>query len=122
MPKSFSFNVTGTSRMQRRLSHARDKLDRDSQLATHDEGQSVFDSSQSIVPIGEGDLKLSGNLTEVERTTDDMSVEITYGNERVDYAAAVHESPTNPGRKYLERPMNESETGMSQRIAGKVKL
>lgn len=105
------------------------------------EGEEILYRSQhEFVPIDEGDLFNSAQMTVVEegQDIDKLEVVLSYGDEKTGaYALAVHESPSGydpptwkgkevqfdtGGPKYLEKPLLEAADGMIERIASKVKL
>lgn len=89
--------------------------------ALHDEAESVLAASQVIVPVETGALKETGRVTEVETDNGAIAVAVTYGDEAVQYAAAVHESES-PGAKYLERPLRDAVGDMARRLADRLKV
>jgi hypothetical protein len=124
--------------LDRHLAEARRSL----QSGIISEGESIMARSKAeFVPKDEKNLEASGQVT-VEGGTgsnlDDFSVVLSYGDDKTAaYALTVHETPsgydpptwqgkevkfTTGGAKYLERPLFEAESGMLERIAGRVKL
>lgn len=105
------------------------------------EGEDIMYRSQhEFVPIDEGDLFNSGQITVVEegRDIDKLEVVLSYGDEKTNaYAIVVHETPSGydpptwkgkevqfetGGPQYLSKPLFEAENGMIERIAGHIKL
>lgn len=105
------------------------------------EGEDILYRSQhEFVPIDEGDLFNSGQITVVEegQDIDKLEVVLSYGDEKTGaYALTVHETPSGydpptwkgkevqfetGGPQYLSRPLLEAENGMIERIASHVKL
>lgn len=77
--------------------------------------QRVYTRSQSEVPVKEGHLKASGRISKprVNKKTGVVTASVNYGGSRLKrlapnepeiYGIVVHEDPTGPGFKFLERP------------------
>ena len=92
-------------------------------------------TSKGEVPVDLGTLMGSGNVDNVKRTRDRVSVEMGYGGAAAAYALAVHEHPSSHsprswsggvvfskgGPKYLERPALAAARGMAGRLARKLR-
>lgn len=116
-----SFSLRGASEMRRRMEAMTREVPERAGKALHEEGESVLAASQAIVPVETGALKETGRVTEVEIGDGEIAVAVTYGDETVLYAAAVHESES-PGAKYLERPLRDAVGGMARRLADRIKV
>lgn len=113
-----SFTLRGASEMTRRMRDLQRKFPDDARRALHDEAADVLAASQEVVPVETGALKATGRIAEVETPDKEIAVAVTYGDETVQYAAAVHE--VGPSEKYLERPLRDAVQGMNTRIAERI--
>jgi hypothetical protein len=82
--------------------------------------------SQRLVPVRYGLLRASGMVQEPEIKGNTVSVNITYGDDQVDYAVYVHEDleafhPVGQA-KFLEEPLKASAPYMGGRIAARLNL
>lgn len=89
------------------------------------EGEAVFARTQELVPVDTTALQKSGVLHSPEIGATTASIAISYGNEQVDYALAVHEdlaAKHTPGKsaKYVEIAVVEGAKGMAERIGARV--
>jgi hypothetical protein len=104
------------------------------------EGEYIMsDSKKNYVPVDLGALKTSGHVNSPDKDGDNIRVDMVYGGPAAAYAIAVHEHPSEHsppswegkviefspkdgkhGAKYLERPFNEAQKGMQQRLATEI--
>lgn len=120
-----SIQITGLAEALRGLRATRAQLLPALGRALHAEAEPVFVRSQDLVPVDTTALQQSGELHKPEINGNSVSVEISYGNSGVEYAAAVHEdlamrhkAPTKA--KYLEEPFMAAEKGMGERVGARV--
>lgn len=79
------------------------------------------------VPYGHtpGSLRASGQVHEPERHGGNITVELSFGNELVDYAVYVHEDleafHATGEAKFLESTLMESAPHMAERIASRIR-
>ena len=88
-------------------------------VAAEDIAYQILEKADEYVPEDQGDLRDSGHVVRAKQTgSNQVTVEVVYGNERVDYAFAVHENLPNPpevknytrpgsGPLYLQRAGDE---------------
>lgn len=142
--------LTGISALEARLKEIERSLRDDISAALEQEAEEKIAqrARDEFVPVADGELRDSIRVekarveqgrTESGQYTQgaDLVVVITAGGPDIDYAVAVHETPsgfdpptwegkdvqfTVGGPKYVERPLMEAENGMAGRIAEKVKL
>lgn len=73
-----------------------------------------------------GSLRASGFVHDPKREGRRIYVELTFGNESVDYAVYVHEDldafHATGQPKFLERTLNESAPNMAERLGRRLKL
>lgn len=139
-----NFTFTGIAQMERNLSRVINKLQRDEEKSLKREAKSILAESQILVPEREGELANSGQISEIDRSNNEVSIKIGYGEGGDDTLAkraiALHEHPsefspdswkgkasldfTKPGsgEKYLERPLNNAISDMARRLADDMKL
>jgi len=108
------------SRLVPNIEAARSRLEREkqetikrTQLSVARVAARAYLWSQDIVPEKSGALKRSGKISEVMNVGSKFQVTITYGDDSVQYAAAVHEDPdarhsSNKQYKYLEMPLRDA--------------
>lgn len=141
--------ITGVSGLEARLRSISANLRRSIESAIQEEaGNIVKRAKDEFVPVDSGELRdsirveksgISQGRDEGGRFTSEanMSISVVAGGPGIEYAVAVHETPsdydpptwegkkvnfTKGGAKYLEKPLFEAENGMIERIAGKVKF
>ena len=133
---ALELTLTGQKEMRQKLAalikHTPTRLG----SAMKHEARAILAKSKSdYVPVAAKDggaLRATGKVHIPEIDGDEISVAITYGDDKVDYALAIHEHPsphdpftwrgktvtfTRGGPKYLHRPMQDAVTGMGGRIA-----
>lgn len=86
------------------------------------ECEAVLAVSTDAVPVDTGTLQADGRTAVAVDGDTSVVGRIGYGSTypAADYALRVHEDPTNPKSKYLERPLNDAERGMSDRLGSRV--
>lgn len=114
------FKLTGIDQMVRSLDRLSGDLSQSAQSALHNEAERTFLISQSRVPVQTGDLRNSGEVSDPVVSREGVEVTIKYGNDRVNYAAAVHESPDSTNRKFLEDPLRQSTGGFLSRVGSDI--
>ncbi len=141
-------SITGISALSTRLRDI-ERSTRESlstALESEVEEKVVKRSREEFVPVGKGELRDTIRLekarveqgrTETGQYTEgaDLVVRVVAGGEGIDYAVAVHETPSEydpptwegknvefktGGSKYLERPLFEMENGLLSRLGKKV--
>lgn len=117
---AFAIKFTGLKKMQRAAALIGRDLSKRSEQGVMREARRILKRSQELVPVVTGDLKRSGVIEGPYKFGGKVHVNIDYG---AAYASYVHEGTQYfEGRKFLERAMNEAETGMSDRLAQDLKL
>ena len=136
-----SARVKGVKPMQRKMREARARVERDALLALTTEAKTVMRKANSLTPKKEGDLRASAETDRARREGRMLLVTMGFGRSgpSAAYALAIHEHPSQhsppswgskpikfttrgTGHKYLERPLRESEAGMNDRIAARIRL
>jgi hypothetical protein len=125
------FVIDGIDRLIDKLRGAPNRTDDEIRNILYFHGSKMFEQSQIQCPVGiTGNLRDSGMIEKV--MTGPPEVLIGYGNSAVQYAAAVHEMPTEttnwstPGTKgkYLEDPVNagipEMKRALGQHVSRKI--
>ncbi len=125
MATSGGIAITGITEALRDIRAARATVLPALGRALYAEAAPVFDRSQDLVPVDTSALQQSGALHKPEIAGNSVSVEISYGDAGVEYAAVVHEDLSvrhMPGRqgKYLEVPFVEGAKGMGERVGARV--
>lgn len=144
------FELRGVSDLHTRL-RAIDQSTRDGlDDAAEEEANDIVARAKELVPIKSSDLHdsirvVKGNLSQgrnnLGRFTEGSAIEVivTAGDDSIPYTLAIHEHPSphdppswegvnvkfNPegrGPKFLERPFLDSVQGMTNRVAGKIKI
>jgi hypothetical protein len=92
--------------LERGLDRLREKMEERSKEALADTAVKTFLNSQSLVPVDTGELKASGQVSELVESNDGYSIAISY---QAPYAGFVHEDldanhPHGGQAKYLETP------------------
>jgi hypothetical protein len=104
--------------------------------AVYMEAEETMSASKPRVPVDHGNLVNSGHVQNPQFEGDSVSVEFGYGGVAgsgnqgetnvldVGYAVPVHENlekhHPHGQAKYLEQPLRERESGMSERLAGRI--
>lgn len=135
------FKLTGAVPMIGRIAKAQTRLAQGSARALAAEATAVFKASQLLVPELTGELKSSGNVSQVATGSSlvngapSLSVTITYGP--LPHTLAVHEHPSKHsppswaggvtfrngrGPKFLERPLFDRAQNMDSTIAKAIQL
>lgn len=128
--------LKGVGAMQGRLAVVRSKLVDESRQSVRAEGKTVFAETLRRVPLDKGDLKGTGRIKDAQAKGFNVGVEIIYDGPQA-LAIHEHESPASPpswkgkklnfttagtGVQYVGGPLREATSGMSNRIAGRIKL
>ena len=105
--------------------------------ALYMEAEEVISAAKPVTPVLHGHLRASGHVELPVEEGNSISVTLGFGGvagsgnqggetnaEAVGYAIPVHEDLTKHhpvgGAKYLENPLNEKKSSMSERLAGRI--
>ena len=76
------------------------------------EAEIVMTESKRRTPVKDGHLRRSGHVAPPKQTADGVAIDLTYGDEAVDYAIHVHEDLEALHKvgeaKFLEGPLREA--------------
>lgn len=82
----------------------------------------ILQDSLERVPVLSGDLKRSGRVKRVKRVGNLLVTAVIYGGKfGVDYAKKVHEDPSNPDSKFLEKSEKGRRREVKRAIAASAK-
>lgn len=112
-------DVTGLDNVLRNLDREMQNIKKRTKKGTRKAAEFILNEAAKITPMSpmgsgtSGDLRKSGK-TRLEEDPNGIDGIISFGDGRVNYAAAVHEMPTNSnwseqgtGNKYLERTIRK---------------
>lgn len=125
MATSGGITVTGITEALRGIRSMRAQMLPALGRALHAEAEPVFDRAQDLVPVDTSALQQSGKLHQPAIGGNSVSVEISYGDAGVEYAAVVHEDLSvrhMPGKtaKFAEVPFVEGAKGLGERVGARV--
>lgn len=133
------FYLDGVSDAIKRVNAIAKELRKDTAKAVRYEVEKIgTKADREHVPVDTGTLRASKYIDGPTIEGDSIEVTIGYGGAASAYAAAVHENPSQHdppswegvavqfhprgrGRKFLQIPLNEAMSGMSDRIAERIK-
>lgn len=119
-------SMKGAKEMAARLRELAVKTPLAVEKALFEEAGIEMTEAKRRTPVDTGKLRASGLVHEPERKGRNISVELTFGNEEVDYAVPVHENLDafhEVGQaKYLESTLKESAPHMKERLAKRLQL
>ena len=86
-----------------------------------EEAERIMTVSKRQTPVDMGTLRASGLVEPPRREVTKVTVEMSYGGAAAAYALIQHEREdfhhTVGSAKYLERPVNEAQSGFGSRVA-----
>lgn len=133
-------SIQGLIAIQKRVDAKIEELKRAKKQALKVEAELIMTrSKKEFVPVDLGTLRASGMVGNPVEVGDNLTVTLSYGGAAAAYATAIHEHPSsatppswegkeltftkpNTGHKYLERPLNEAQNGLLERIAKRIDL
>jgi len=127
-------NIVGLDNVLNNLDRVESEMERDAKKGARKAADHILAKTIPVTPMSDLGSGTSGNLrksgkTKVEVTGSHIDGVITFGDGRVDYAAAVHEMPeTNnwsepgTGSKYLEKTIRREQQNALSIIEREVKL
>ena len=127
MASNVKITTTGFPKMRFKLQETRDAIVAETGFAIYDEFLDVMQRSQDeFVPYLQGDLRDSGYVNEPRFDGEQVTVDMGYGGQGIEYAVRQHEDLTffHPGgktAKYLEIPMLEAAPFMPKRMGVKMR-
>jgi len=118
---TISMNIKGLKQLRSDMRKYGVRADKAVVQSLKDEAEGILKQSQELVPVDTGALRDSGRVVGPRK----RSVTIEYGDDKVNYAAAVHEilDAFHPSgmAKFLEIPARRALVGMGKRMAKDVR-
>jgi hypothetical protein len=133
------FQLSGTDPMIKRIARLARAFGLKVEKSLKEEADEIMTTSKNdFVPVDEGELRESGQVQQ-KRNGASVTVILSYGNDDIPYAVAVHEhlseasppswrntvvrfGPGNRGPKYLEIPLMEAAPKLPKSLARKLTL
>ena len=117
-----SITFTNLEQVQKQLHAMPDKALKALAAGVYKEGEEIMTKSKRVVPVDLGTLRASGFVDTPVVRSGVVTVTLGYGGAAKAYALIQHEAmdynhPGQGGPKYLERPVNEAESGFGKRVA-----
>jgi len=92
--------------------------------ALYQEAETIMNQAKRITPVDTGTLRNSGHVQQPKITRNAVEVMMGFGG-AAEYAIYVHENIHVRHRvgqaKFLEQPLNQAASGLSQRLASRIR-